>query len=94
MYATVRRYKNAGALGDAMASRSGEVKELLTSVPGFVSYHATRDGDTVTSVTVCNDKAGRDESTRRARKWVQENVKSVALSPEVSDGAVFLNFSK
>ena len=37
MYATVRRYKNARALGDAMASRSGEVKELLTSVPGFVS---------------------------------------------------------
>jgi hypothetical protein len=49
-----------------MASRSGEVKELLTSVPAFVSYHATRDGDTVTSVTVYNDDAGCDESTRRA----------------------------
>lgn len=92
MYATVRRYQNAGALGDAMSSRSSEVKELLTSVPGFVSYYATRDGDTVTSVTVCNDKAGCAESTRRARKWVQENVKTVTLSPEVSDGSVFLNF--
>ena len=42
MYATVRRYKNAGALGDAMASRSGEVKKLLTSVPGSSASRDTR----------------------------------------------------
>lgn len=94
MYATVRRYQNAGALGDAMSSRSSEVKDLITSVPGFVSYYASREGDTITSVTVCNDKAGCDESTRRARQWVQENVKSMAGPPEVSGGPVFLNFSK
>jgi hypothetical protein len=94
MYATVRRYQNAGALGDAMTSRSDEVKGLITSVPGFVSYYASRDGDTITSVTVCNDKAGCDESTNRARAWVKENVTSPLQPPEVSGGSVFLNFSK
>lgn len=94
MYATVRRYQNAAALGDAMTSHSSDVKELISSVPGFVSYASSRDGDTVTSITVCNDKAGCDESTRRAREWVAANVKSAIGAPEVSGGPVFLNFSK
>ena len=94
MYATVRRYQNAAALGEAMNSGSGEVKDLITSVPGFVSYYASREGDTITTVTVCNDKAGCDESTRRARQWVQEKVKSMAGPPEVSGGSVFLSFPK
>jgi hypothetical protein len=94
MYATVRRYKNAAALADAMSSRSDEVKKLITGVPGFVNYFATREGDTVTSVSIYNDKAGCEESTRRAGKWVRENVKPGVGAPEVSGGDVFINFSK
>jgi hypothetical protein len=92
MYVTTRRYKNAAALADAMASRKGDVKELLSAVPGFVSYYATRDGDSVTSVSVYNDKAGCDESTRRAGEWVRANVKPAPPSPEVSSGEAFINF--
>ena len=92
MYATVRRYKNAVALAEAMAAKSNEVKELITEIPGFVSYNATRDGDTVTSISIYSDKAGCDESTRRAREWVQANVKSMPSSPDVSGGEVFINF--
>jgi hypothetical protein len=94
MYATIRRYKNAQALADAMASKKDEVKELITGVPGFVSYYATREGDTMTSVSVYNDKAGCDESTRRAREWVGQNVKPGVGAPEISSGDVFINFSK
>jgi hypothetical protein len=94
MYATVRRYKNAGALVDAMASKTDEVKKLITGVPGFVSYYATREGGTMTSVSIYNDKAGCDESTRQAREWVRENVKPAVEAPEVSGGEVFVNFSK
>ena len=94
MYVTIRRYKNAGALGDAMSSNSGSVKDLISRVPGFVSYYGSRDGDTVTSITVCSDKAGCDETTRLAGEWVKENVKSPISAPEVSGGSVFLNFSK
>lgn len=92
MYATVRRYKNAGALADAMASKTAEVKSLISGVPGFVSYYATRDGDTVTSVSVYNDKAGCDESTRLAGGWVRENVKPLPGAPDISGGEVFVNF--
>jgi hypothetical protein len=92
MYAIVRRYKNAAALADAMSAKSGDVKALISGVSGFVSYYSTRDGDTVTSVSVYNDKAGCDESTRLAREWVGQNVKAAVGAPEVSGGEVFLNF--
>ncbi len=94
MYATVRRYTNAGALGDAMASMSDDVKQQISAVSGFVNYYATRDGDTITSVSVCDDKAGCDESTRIAAGWVREHVTPLPGSPEISGGEVFLNFSK
>ena len=92
MYVTVRRYANAKALADAMAASSGEVQKMIGGVHGFVSYYSTRDGDNVTSVTVCNDKAGCDESTRLAGQWVRENVTSPPGAPEVSGGEVFINF--
>lgn len=94
MYATVRRYRNASALCDAMSAREDEVKKLITSIPGFVSYNATRDGDMMTSISIYNDKSGCDESTRRAGEWVRENVKPLPGAPEVSGGEVFMNFSK
>ena len=92
MYATVRRYKNAGALAAAMSSKSDEVKKLITAVPGFVSYSAAREGDAVTTVSIYKDKAGCEESTRRAGEWVGQNVKPGVGAPEVSGGDIFLNF--
>lgn len=92
MYITVRRYENAGALADAMIPASGEINDLMSEIAGFVSYYATRNGDTMTSITVCEDKAGCDESTRLAGTWVKENVKSLPDAPDVSGGDVFISF--
>lgn len=94
MYATVRRYSGAAALGDAMAARSDEVKKIISGIPGFVTYYAMRDGDNVTSVTVCDDEAGTEESTRRAAAWVKENVTGGIGTPQLSAGDVFISFSK
>lgn len=95
MYATIRQYKNAKALVDAMSAKKDDVKKLISEVPGFVAYYATREGDAVTTISVYNDKAGCDESTNRARQWVAENVKSAAVgAPQISGGDVFISFSK
>jgi hypothetical protein len=94
MYATLRWYPGAAALGDAMSAKSSEVEKIIRAVPGFVAYYAIRDGDNVTSVTVCNDKAGTDESTQRAAAWVKENVKGAVGAPHINSGNVFISFSK
>ena len=65
MYIVVRTWTNAGALADAMQQREQEVTDIIGGVPGFVAYYATRAGDTLTTVTVCLDQAGTQESTRR-----------------------------
>ena len=92
MYVTVRRYENAAALAAAMTARTSEVHELISGIAGFVNYFATRDGDTMTSISVFNDKAGCDESTKRAGEWVRANVSPLPGAPEISGGEVFVNF--
>jgi hypothetical protein len=93
MYVVVRQYEGASPLADAMADREDDVKELLTGVEGFVAYYAARDGDTLTTVSVCRDRAGADETTRRAAAWVEENIPGTTVSPpQVSTGEVFLSF--
>ena len=94
MYVVVRRYSGASALVDAMVQGAQAVRDLISTVPGFQAYYAVRTGSGgVTTVTVCDDKAGTDESTRRAAAWVGANVAGGAIAPpEVSEGETYLNF--
>lgn len=93
MHAVVRRYAGAAALSDAMAQRTQEIEELLRGVPGFVSYYAIRSGDSLATVTVCDNKEGTQESSRRAREWVQQNLSGAsAVAPDVTEGEVFIQF--
>jgi hypothetical protein len=95
MYAVVRSYSGEGAseLFDLIAQRQGEVKELIEGVPGFVSYAALRSDDGGITMTVCEDKAGTDESSRRAADWVKENTGATANPPAVTEGDTVLQFN-
>jgi hypothetical protein len=45
------------------------------------------------TVTVCEDKAGTDESSRRAADWVKDNVSATADPPTITEGDTVLQFS-
>jgi hypothetical protein len=94
MHAVVRTWSGQGAseLFDLMGQREDEIRELVTGVPGFVSYAAVRTGDGGVTVTVCDDKDGTDESSRRAADWVKENVSATADPPAISEGDTVLHF--
>ena len=94
MHVVVRSYSGDGAaeLFDLLAQREEEVKEIMTTVPGFVSYTAVRgDGGGVT-VTTCEDKAGTDETSRRAAEWVKENVTATIAPPSITEGDAILRW--
>jgi hypothetical protein len=95
MHAVVRSYSGPGAseLFDLVGQREEDVKNLIGTVPGFVSYAAFRSGDGGVTVTVCQDKTGTDESSRRAAEWVKENVSSMANPPVVTEGGTVLQFN-
>ena len=91
MYAVVRTYSGQGAkeLFELLEQRKAEVEDLIRSVSGFEAYTMARTDDGGVTVTVCQDKAGTDESLRLARDWIQQNAPDVGASPPaVSEGSV------
>ena len=76
-----------------MQQKQQEVTGLIKGVPGFVAYYATRAGDTLTTVTVCDSQAGTQESTRLAGEWVKQNVTGASVgAPQIAEGETFLQF--
>jgi hypothetical protein len=94
MYVVVRRYTGAQKLIDVMVERQSEVKDLISSVPGFRAYYAVNTGNGgVATITACDDQAGTTESSRRAVEWVRSNVSGATISPpEISEGETYINF--
>ena len=72
MHAVVRRYSGTGAsaLMDVLASNTADIQRLIEGVTGFVSYSLIRTADGGISVTVCQDKAGADDSVQKAKDWI------------------------
>ncbi len=95
MHATIRRWNGAATLIAEIERRTQEVESIISSTPGFVAYHAVKSGNTLVSVTVCQDKAGTDETTRRAAQWVRDTLPAdavVGLTPEIIEGEEFVSF--
>jgi hypothetical protein len=67
---------------------------IIRAVTGFVSYSLVRTTDGGVSVTVCQHKAGTDESLQLAKEWVQEHGSNLNASPPtVTEGVNILQLS-
>ena len=94
MHAVIRTYSGKGAkeLFDVLEQHRADVETIMRPIKGFVSYTAARTGDGGVTVTVCQDKAGTDESVAKARDWVAKNAPSTgAAAPTVSEGSVVIH---
>jgi hypothetical protein len=94
MYAVVRTYSGKGAkeLFDVLEKHKADAEKLIRSVKGFVSYTLARTSDGGFSVTVCQDKAGIEESMQKAKEWIAKNAgNSGAAAPKVSEGSVIVH---
>ena len=96
MHAVVRSYSGSGAkeLFGLLEERKADVESIIRSVTGFVAYSLIRTDDGGVTVTVCQDKAGTDESLQAAPDWIQENASGLGASPpSVSEGSVVLHLN-
>jgi hypothetical protein len=96
MHAVVRSYSGQGAkeLFDVLEKRKADVERLIRGVKGFRGYSLIRTADGGVSVTVCQDKAGADESLRVAKDWIKQNAADTgARPPAVAEGTVILQLS-
>lgn len=94
MHAVARVYSGKGAkeLFDVLEKRKTDVESVMRSVKGFVSYTLARSADGGFAVTVCQDKAGVDESVQKAKDWISKNAAETGTgAPTLSAGAVILH---
>ncbi|CAM5629595.1 MULTISPECIES: hypothetical protein [Streptomyces] len=82
MYAVVRRYEGVTDPAEAGRRVKEEFVPLLRQVPGFVAYYWVDASDGVMlSTGVFEDRAGADESTRRAGDFVRERLAELLPQP-------------
>ena len=96
MHAVIRNYSGQGAkeLFELIEQRKSEVEEIIRSVSGFHAYTLMRTNDGGVTVTVCQDKAGTDQSLQLARDWIQQNASDLGTNPPVvSEGSFVLQLS-
>jgi hypothetical protein len=89
MYAAIRTYTTSDA--DEVSRRASQgFVPIVSGTPGFVAYYIVDGGDgNVASVSVFEEQAGADESTRRAAEWVADNLAElVEGGPQVLAGEV------
>ncbi|MFL9962499.1 hypothetical protein PQR02_15645 [Paraburkholderia sediminicola] len=97
MQTVLRRYSGKGAkeLFDLLETRRADVEELLGGVKGLIAYTLVHSGDGGFSVTICQDKAGVDESVQKAKDWIAKNAGNIgAAAPEVTEGSVIAHVNK
>ena len=79
---------------DLLEKRKAEVEAVIRSVPGLVSYTLVRTELGGTAVTVCQDQAGAEQSTRIAKEWIQEHASEVGVKlPDVDLGSVLVHIT-
>jgi heme-degrading monooxygenase HmoA len=89
MYATIRTYSDGPQFAEQLAARSADIEEVISTVPGFQSYFLVRTQDGCATITVCEDKAGCDESTKRASQWLREHASEIkSTPPKITSGEV------
>lgn len=82
MYATVRQYTGINDQAfTALLNRRAEVEAVLQQTPGLAQYDLIRTAGGMTSVTVCADKAGAEDSNQRVAAWLKTNMPTLASTP-------------
>ncbi len=91
MYVAIRRYKiKAGSMDEIVRRAQGGFVPLVSQIPGFVAYYGVDAGNDVgVTISIFQNQAGEEESTRRAADWVKQNVAEfVEGAVEVTAGEV------
>lgn len=94
MHVTIRRYAGAIELFEELSKREDAVRDLITTVPGFLGYMLVKTDDGGFTVTTCLNKSGTDEATRRASAWIGQNIPSGlhGTAPQISEGDVVFSW--
>jgi len=93
LHAAIRQYQVVGSVDEVIQRINEGFLPNIKDVSGFHAYYALEAGlGRLVTVSVFEDRAGIEESTRMAADWIRENMASLFPDPpEVLEGEVFAN---
>ena len=94
MHAAIRQYQvDPGSVDEIRRGLNEGLVPRIKDVYGFQAYYAIdAGGGRMASISVFEDRAGAEESTRMAADWIRQNMASLIPNPpEVLEGEVFAN---
>jgi heme-degrading monooxygenase HmoA len=93
MYAVIRAYSGNSELADALVERADEVRQIIGGISGFKAYYLLKLAEGTSTVSVFEDQAGAEESSRAAAAWLKENLPDLNVeAPYVTAGEILLSF--
>jgi len=94
MFASIRKYNAAPTIADELVKHQDEIKSVLRPIVGFNAYYLVKTSDGAVSFTVCDNRAGADESNRVAAGWLKDKLPTFASrTPEVWVGEVSMHLA-
>ena len=92
MQASIRQYRTSDAaeVGRRAGDATSGFPPIARQLKGFQAWYLIDSGNgTLTTITICDDESGIEESVDKAREWVGENAADlVEGSPTVTNGSV------
>jgi hypothetical protein len=89
MHIVMRSHPNTD-VADILVRHKDEVEKLIRGVSGFISWSLIKTGDTCMTATICQDKAGCDQSMQVARDWLSQHAPNTLPTMQVQEGEVLL----
>jgi len=94
MYAAIRQYQvDPGSVDEVRRGVNEGFLPIIKDASGFQAYYALdAGGGRLATVSVFEDRAGAEESTRMAADWIRQNMASLVPDPpEVLEGEVVVH---
>ncbi len=91
MYVVVRRYKAKPGAVEEIARQAREgFMPLVKEVPGFVAHYGINVGNNVVlTISIFQDQAGTEQSSRLAAQWIEQHIASLYEGPpQITAGEV------
>ena len=93
MYAVIRAYAGNADLADKLAERTEDIRQVIGGIHGFKAYYLLKLAEGTSTISVFEDQAGAEESTRAAAAWLGENLPDLDIAaPYVTAGEVVVGF--
>jgi hypothetical protein len=93
MYAVIRAYTGNSDLADTLAEHEEDIRQLIGGINGFKAYYLLKLTEGTSTISVFEDQAGAEESSRAAAAWLGENLPDLNVAaPYVTAGEVVVGF--